>query len=420
MFWKASLLGAAAAIALHAAPAAAATVPAPTGIDPIHPFTGVTKGQQWIDKFRTGKKVITPGDPFGNMTVRQFDMSSFYGELIGRTNVTPANLYQVRATDKEGEHPPIRDLSGDTGGTGIMVRSPYPYKTAQEHYDAWLKAANGGTRKTRATLPDWSGDWLGGLRGPLSFGARIADLMDGLTPEYRKYYTDALRANWEGHAWWATAFCFPDDLLSTYAGNGSSYHFMPDEHEVLISVGRPTNMFRVIYTDGRGFLPEDRSTPQWYGESEGFWDGDELVIHSRNFRPWTLGANRPESSDQLELVERMKRIGDEMLVDITLYDPKAFAYPWHEVGVWRTSRENWLDAPSAYVSCEWTNHAYLGEDGAISERSPGDPGFQDPTELRPWAAAYETWAKAHPDLHKAWEASFARDEAAARASAQAK
>ena len=412
MRWNAKTSGVVLAAAMAAAPWSGAR--AQSAIDPLHPFAGLATADQWWARFHTGKKTIDPRDPWGNMTVRQFDMSSFYGELTGRTDVTPTNLYTVRNQDKAGggDHAPIRDLSGETGGSGILVRSPYPYKTAQEHYDAWLKAAGGGTKKTRATLPDWSGDWEGGMRGPMSAGVRIADLMEGLTPQYRKYYADALRADWEGHAWWATALCFPDGLLSTYAGNGSSYHFVADEKEVVINVGRPTNMFRVIYTDGRGFLPEEHSTPQWYGESVAFWDGDELVIHSKNFRPWTLGANRPETSDQLEIVERMKRIGDEMLVDFTIYDSKAFAFPWHDVAIFKTSRQNWLVAPSVYVSCEWTNHVYLAN-GQLEEHAPGDPGFQDPTDLRPWATAYDAWAKANPKLAADWNASFKKDEDAA-------
>ena len=108
----------------------------------------------------------------------------------------------------------------------------------------------------------------------------------------------------------------------------------------------------------------------------------------------------------------MKRFGDEMLVDFTIYDSKAFAFPWHEVAIFKNAPKNWLEAPSNYVSCEWTNHVFLAN-GQLEEHAPGDPGFQDPTDLRPWATAYADWAKANPKLAADWNASFKKDEEAA-------
>ena len=41
------------------------------------------------------------------------------------------------------------------------ITSPYAYRTSLEHYQAWLKAAGGGTKHTMQTLPDWDGHWAG-------------------------------------------------------------------------------------------------------------------------------------------------------------------------------------------------------------------------------------------------------------------
>src|SRR5262245_31563438 len=49
--------------------------------------------------------------------------------------------------------------SEGTGKAGADMKSPYPYTNAWDHYQALLKQANGGTKHTRATLPDWSGHW---------------------------------------------------------------------------------------------------------------------------------------------------------------------------------------------------------------------------------------------------------------------
>ena len=46
--------------------------------------------------------------------------------------------------------------------------------------------------------------------------------------------------------------------------------------------------------------------PQWFGESEAFWDGDELVVYTKNVRRWMMGVGLPETSDKLEAVMRTR------------------------------------------------------------------------------------------------------------------
>ncbi len=52
--------------------------------------------------------------------------------------------------------------------------SPYPYKTAKEHYEALLaaaKAKGGPTVYTKATMPDWDGYYTRDQRA--DHGARV-------------------------------------------------------------------------------------------------------------------------------------------------------------------------------------------------------------------------------------------------------
>ncbi|MET0214057.1 MAG: hypothetical protein ABW292_13685, partial [Vicinamibacterales bacterium] len=56
--------------------------------------------------------------------------------------------------------------SEGTGKVGALdLASPYSYTTAWDHYEALLKAASGGTKHTKDTIPDWSGRWMGGAVG---------------------------------------------------------------------------------------------------------------------------------------------------------------------------------------------------------------------------------------------------------------
>ena len=81
---------------------------------------------------------------------------------------------------------------------------------------------------------------------------------------------------------------------------------------------------RVIPLDGRPHIPG--TIRQWHGDSRGHWDGDTLVIETRNFSPKSLYRG---SSDNLHLVERFTRVGpDELQYEITITDPTVWTQPW--------------------------------------------------------------------------------------------
>jgi hypothetical protein len=64
----------------------------------------------------------------------------------------------------------------------------------------------------------------------------------------------------------------------------------------------------------------------YHGDSRARWDGDTLVIDTKNFSPNT---NFRGSSDALHLVEKFKRVSDETLeYYITADDPTVWSRPW--------------------------------------------------------------------------------------------
>jgi hypothetical protein len=88
------------------------------------------------------------------------------------------------------------------------------------------------------------------------------------------------------------------------------------------------SMWRQIFTDGR---PHDTNLgPSWNGDSIGHWDGDTLVVDTVRFndKTWIDRIGHPHS-DALHLVERIRRINhDHLIDDITIEDPKAYTKPW--------------------------------------------------------------------------------------------
>jgi hypothetical protein len=83
-----------------------------------------------------------------------------------------------------------------------------------------------------------------------------------------------------------------------------------------------------IFTDGR---PHDTNLgPMWMGDSIGHWEGDTLVVDTVNFndKTWIDRIGHPHS-EALHVVERMRRINHDHLVDdLTIEDAKAYTKPW--------------------------------------------------------------------------------------------
>jgi hypothetical protein len=92
--------------------------------------------------------------------------------------------------------------------------------------------------------------------------------------------------------------------------------------------------FRHIFTDGRAH-PADPD-PAFYGHSTGKWEDDTLVIDSVGFNASTLLAAGVPHSDQLRIVERVRRVDpDWMEIETTLHDPVVFEEPYTSVSSYR-------------------------------------------------------------------------------------
>ena len=51
------------------------------------------------------------------------------------------------------------------------------------------------------------------------------------------------------------------------------------------------------------------------GEAIAFWDGNELVIYTKNLHPNMRGHGEAEYSDRMEMIERYMRVGDDLVVE---------------------------------------------------------------------------------------------------------
>ncbi len=96
---------------------------------------------------------------------------------------------------------------------------------------------------------------------------------------------------------------------------------------------------RIIPLDGSAYLPE--SMTEWSGDGRGHWDGDTLVVKTKNFTdktptfqlPLTLDnpsvAGAVGTASNMELEERFTRTGkSSLLYEYTLTDLSTFTQPF--------------------------------------------------------------------------------------------
>jgi hypothetical protein len=87
---------------------------------------------------------------------------------------------------------------------------------------------------------------------------------------------------------------------------------------------------RVFYTDGRPYV--GNAIRQYLGDSRARWDGEVLVVETRNLTDKTsIGANGNglRHSDRMVIVEKFQRVADDILqYQITINDPVTYPSPF--------------------------------------------------------------------------------------------
>jgi hypothetical protein len=276
------------------------------------------------------------------------------------------------------------------------IVSPYPYKTAQEHYNALLaeaKKAGGPTVHTRATLPNWDGhyrrlqpeeQWTWGRN------LQTATMLSLLTPEYRKRMVQQNYHEVVNNApQWMASFCYPEGFMRWWseASLGGDIEVMMTPHQIQFLSGIADNFLRRVLIGKTHVL----QVPQWFGETVGFWNRNTLVAWTANVQGWTISHSMFEYSSDLETIETFTPSADgkTITVDTTFYDPQAFLRPLHMVTPWQL--RSGLDDPDwrfNFVECRVQSTIVNGPDGRPTELIPGEPGFVDYFG-RPWAQNWE-------------------------------
>ena len=316
---------------------------------------------------------------------------------------TPRQLTDIWTSKRIGNKPPQSAAWGDCSQDypRDKIVSPYPYKTAKEHYEAMMAAAkaNGGpTIYNKTTVPDWDGyyardqradhgaEWIWGTVN------QVPTILSLLTPEYQKRmvqmnYHEAV----DNAPQWEASFCYPEGFLRWWAqaSQGGNFQLMMTPWNIQFVSGIAANFMRQVLI-GKQHV---QKVPQWYGETVGFWDGTTLVTWTANVQAWTLSHSMFEFSGKMETVETYKPVyvdGKFYGLDheAVFYDPEAFVQPLH--ATYRFVRRATPDDPNqryTYIEC-LSNLRNV--DGRPSQLTKADPRYID-YYGRPWAQDWENY-----------------------------
>lgn len=281
----------------------------------------------------------------------------------------------------------LAQASSDSGPSATApVSQVQEYDSSWEEYLALKQLANGGTKHTFDTLPDWRGVWRREIRAPFfsfdnSLGGRedlprYGKLSAVLTPKYAADYEHQIAMVKAGTDWDRLSDCLPAGH-PRWLTEPWLREFIPTPDETWLS-HEQINETRRIYTDGRGHVPDADAIPLWLGDSIGFWDEDTLVIHTNHLKAGTYQRGQPAYSFQASTTEQWRKIdANTMEVKVTVYDPPALRKPWH--AVFQYGRVTDPDVRVNYNSCEENNNVVRRPDGSATFVLPGEPGYIDPS-----------------------------------------
>ena len=135
------------------------------------------------------------------------------------------------------------------------------------------------------------------------------------------------------------------------------------------------NLKRIVQTDDRvmifaemvhdvrviriGGEHEPPGNPRWLGDSVGRWEGDTLVVETRNFKPGLSPLSAPGlrqnflTSAELRVTERFTRIdADTLRYQFTVDDPVIWTAPWSGELPWPATEDRMFE-----YACHEGNYA---------------------------------------------------------------
>jgi hypothetical protein len=295
------------------------------------------------------------------------------------------------------------------------IVSPYPFATAQAHYEALLAETGergGPTQHTYQTVPgaEWSGVYLqprSTRNNDYWFTSRhvqVPTLLSLLTEEYQmRVVQEAYHHGHTNKPMWPSQFCWPEGFLRRWHEWGSYDRYILATPKLVQILSSGALNFIVNIHIGREFNmdgPVPRlgaDVPRWYGETIGFWDQDTLITWTSNVQGWVTHSAF-EHSNKMQSIEIYTPLHDEEGVflglnhEAILYDEEALVEPVRIIRDFIKQAE--YDDPEAepFVFAECVQQIFP-IDGTAIQVSPGRVLELEVPDMygRPWADTWEQY-----------------------------
>jgi hypothetical protein len=293
------------------------------------------------------------------------------------------------------------------------IISPYPFKSAQAHFEALSaetrRRHGGAALKSPDSLPtDWSGryrhvDMLENWYG-MMLASQSSTIVSLLTPEYQqRAVQDFYHQGHSNAPQWLAQYCWPEGFMRRwywFATSSQPHFILATPQYVQIRSGVAGNFITDINV-GRTFNMEGAvprlgaDVPRWYGETVGFWDDDTLITWTSNVQGWAAhGAF--EFSNKMQTVEIYTPRHDAAGHIIGLnhesifYDPEALLEPIRIVR--NFERVGGLEAGNPYEFIQCFQTLYPVNGFATPLRPGREIQFEVPDMFdRPWAHIWEKY-----------------------------
>jgi len=323
-----------------------------------------------------------------------------------------AALEDFRGDGLIGPNPPASAPWGycDRDYPRESIVSPYPFGTAQAHYEALLaetRQRGGPTQHTYATVPgEWTGRYQHPARADNQYWIRmrhvqIPTILSLLTPEYQQRFVQEAYHHGNTNApQWPSQYCWPEGFLRRWHESAlweQSVMVTPNLVQFLGGVARNfiTNIHIGRELNMSGDVPRlGADVPRWYGDTIGFWDGDTLITWTSNIQGWSSHAAF-EFSNRMQTIEIYTPNRDEngefvgLNHEAILYDDEALVEPVRIIrNIIKLSGFE-TGEPQPFIECVPTIYPI---DGLGTPVNPGDVIEYEIPDMygRPWA---HTWEK---------------------------
>jgi hypothetical protein len=288
--------------------------------------------------------------------------------------------------------------------------SPYPFKTAQEHYEALLAETmkrGGPTKQTYEAIADWTGSYMHPGRTPNNMDwyrghhNQIPTLLSLLTPEYQQRLVQQTYHEGHGQAQWPSQYCWPEGFMRRWHEAATWEHQIiatPDIVQIIAGVARNfiTNIYVGQHFNMDGAVPRlGADVPRWYGETVGFWDHDTLITWTSNIQGWMVhGAF--EFSNKMQTIEMYQPIRDSsgkflgLNHEAVFYDPDALVQPIRIVRNLMKQSDITKAQPYTFIECVPTIYPVEGKPTPVT---PGEVIQYEIPDIygRPWAHIWEEY-----------------------------